>query len=124
MIATPIQSPTFINLGPQEKNICTQIITQSIDYFFKEHQMYRPSEEEKNQWIKIFPLLDSTRGALVKLKSAGVVRGEMGISSTPYPLYQTLIEFAVYSAFEDLKHLPLETRERANLEIDVFIVGP
>lgn len=66
--------------------------------------------------------LQKPLGAFVTLKKDNNLRGCIGIFETNRPLYQTIQEMTIASAFDDPRFPPVEQRELANIEIEISVL--
>jgi AmmeMemoRadiSam system protein A len=64
------------------------------------------------------------RGAFVTLKKDGALRGCIGFSSPVAPLYQMIIQAAVFAAFRDPRFDPVTSAELKDLEIEISVLTP
>lgn len=62
------------------------------------------------------------RGAFVTLKKDGALRGCIGFSSPVAPLYQTIIQAAVFAAVRDTRFDPVTFAELKDLEIEISVL--
>jgi AmmeMemoRadiSam system protein A len=69
------------------------------------------------------PILKQHYGIFVTLKTAGNLRGCIGIIASDKPLPETVAEFAVRSASFDPRFAPIGPAELSRLEIDISILG-
>ena len=69
-------------------------------------------------------ILKEKRGAFVTLKKDGCLRGCIGYIEAKKPLYKTIEEMAVASAFHDPRFSPLRRDELKNLTIEISILSP
>jgi AmmeMemoRadiSam system protein A len=63
-------------------------------------------------------------GAFVTLKKGGALRGCIGHIAASRPLFETVREVAVSSAFEDPRFPPLEKQEWSGIRIEISVLSP
>lgn len=64
------------------------------------------------------------RGAFVTLKKEGRLRGCIGFIEPIMPLYQAVIQAALFAAFRDTRFSPLRSSELKDLEIEISVLSP
>ena len=64
------------------------------------------------------------RGAFVTLRTDGSLRGCIGFSCPVAPLYQTIIQAAVFAAAKDSRFDPVTSAELKDLEIEISVLTP
>lgn len=69
-------------------------------------------------------VLKEKKGAFVTLKKHDHLRGCIGYIEARRPLYQTVVEMALASAFDDPRFLPLKPDEFKNITIEISILSP
>jgi AmmeMemoRadiSam system protein A len=70
------------------------------------------------------PVLEEPRGAFVTIHKKGSLRGCIGIVEAIKPLWQTVREMAVASAFQDPRFPPLEKNEYDEIDIEISAMSP
>lgn len=70
------------------------------------------------------PNLLRKRGAFVTLKKKGALRGCIGFSEPVLPLYQSVIQAAIFAASRDPRFPPVSPSELPDLEIEISVLGP
>lgn len=68
--------------------------------------------------------LQIKRGAFVTLKKKGALRGCIGFIKPVAPLYQTVIQAALYAAVKDSRFNPVQLSELEGLEIEISVLTP
>jgi len=68
--------------------------------------------------------LSGHQGAFVTLHIHGELRGCIGAFTSQQPLYETIQEMALASAFEDPRFPPLDKRELASIDIEISVLSP
>jgi len=68
--------------------------------------------------------LKEFRGAFVTLHKRGSLRGCIGYVEPIKPLYQTVREMALASAFQDPRFPPVSSGELEELEIEISVMSP
>lgn len=69
-------------------------------------------------------ILKENRGAFVTLKKNGRLRGCIGYIEAKRPLYETVREMAVASAFNDPRFPPLRRDELKHLALEISVLAP
>jgi AmmeMemoRadiSam system protein A len=69
-------------------------------------------------------VLEQPCGAFVTLHKQGALRGCIGLVQAVKPLYQTVREMAVASAFDDPRFPPLRKDEFDDLELEISVMSP
>jgi len=80
------------------------------------------SGKELPQFISPFQRLEETRGVFVTLKKDDKLRGCIGFVMGVKPLYQTVREVAVASAFQDPRFSPLKEDELKDTVIEISVM--
>lgn len=70
------------------------------------------------------PAFYEKRGAFVSLHKKGQLRGCIGNLFSEKPLYQTIMEMAIASSFEDPRFPPLTKKELPEIDIEISVLGP
>ena len=78
---------------------------------------FRSSEPESR-------VLREKRGAFVTLKTAGNLRGCIGMIRAAKPLYEVVAEMAQAAAFEDPRFAPLSEEDLDDLHIEISVLSP
>jgi AmmeMemoRadiSam system protein B/AmmeMemoRadiSam system protein A len=104
------------SLSRDEKDELLRIARVSISQFLKEKKfpVFNP--------VNI--ILLTKKGAFVTLKKEGRLRGCIGFIEPIRPLYKTVIQAALYAAFQDTRFLPVTTQELNSLEIEISVLSP
>ena len=68
--------------------------------------------------------LSAPRGAFVTLHKKGALRGCIGIVEALKPLWETVSEMALASAFSDPRFPPLGREEYDDIEIEISAMSP
>jgi hypothetical protein len=108
--------PPEFALNLEEKQELLQLARSSIETFLLKEKIlhYQP----KN------PKFLERKGAFVTLKKKGRLRGCIGFIRPYLPLYQTVIQAAIYAACKDQRFSPLSQPELRNIEIEISILSP
>ncbi|MFQ6039010.1 MAG: AmmeMemoRadiSam system protein B, partial [Candidatus Aminicenantales bacterium] len=114
LIPEPEERPLF--LTDEEKEELLDLATQAIrDYVRKKKTA--PHQPES-------PRLLEKRGAFVTLKKRGRLRGCIGFVEPHFPLYQAVIQAAVYAACQDPRFPPLAPDELDEVDVEVSVLSP
>ena len=108
--------PPGFALTPEEKEELLQLAHSSIETFLLQKRIldYQPQN----------PKFLEKKGAFVTLKEGGSLRGCIGFIKPFLPLYQAVIQAAIYAACKDQRFLPLSPRELKDIEIEISILSP
>lgn len=110
------QSGESFTLSSDNKKELLQLAHAAISSFIKSGQVidYRSQN----------PLLLTKKGAFVTLKKKGLLRGCIGFIEPVAPLYQTIIQAAIYAASRDARFTPVSPSEIRDLEIEISVLSP
>jgi AmmeMemoRadiSam system protein A len=70
------------------------------------------------------PHLAELRGAFTTLHLRGHLRGCVGYIIAAHPLWRTVAETAVASAFEDTRFVPVSAEEATHLRMEISVLSP
>jgi AmmeMemoRadiSam system protein B/AmmeMemoRadiSam system protein A len=114
-VTTRDEAPQF-TLSREEKKELIEIAKRSIATYVQEMSFldYHPQSTA----------LLAKKGAFVTLKKNGHLRGCVGFVSPVLPLFQTVIQAAVYSACKDSRFPPVTDEELDLLEVEISILSP
>jgi AmmeMemoRadiSam system protein B/AmmeMemoRadiSam system protein A len=99
-----------------EKKELLKLAREAVVEFVEKNKVL--SYETKN------PRFISPKGAFVTLRKRGALRGCIGFIEPVLPLYQAVIQTAIYAASEDQRFLPVSTNELPELEYEVSVLTP
>ncbi len=68
--------------------------------------------------------LREKRGVFVSLHRKGQLRGCIGNLVSEKPLFQTVMDMAIASSFEDPRFPPLTKKELPEIDIEISVLGP
>ena len=68
--------------------------------------------------------LETRKGAFVTLRKSGTLRGCIGFVDPVLPLYQTVMQAAIYAALRDPRFQAVRTEELENIEIEISVLSP
>ncbi|MCK4337219.1 MAG: AmmeMemoRadiSam system protein A, partial [Candidatus Aminicenantes bacterium] len=104
------------SLSRDEKDELLRTARVSISQFLKEQKfpVFNP----------VNVILLTKKGAFVTLKKDGRLRGCIGFIEPIRPLYQTVVQAALYAAFRDKRFLPVTPQELNSLEIEISVLSP
>ena len=108
-------APEF-SLAPEEKKELLHIAREAIKLLIRENKLlnYEPQ----------YPNLLTKKGAFVTLKKKGLLRGCIGFIEPVLPLYQTVVQAALYAAYKDQRFPPVTTDELKDLEVEISVLSP
>lgn len=109
------ENPDF-SLSLSEKNELLQIASSAIELFIKEKNTlsYQPQNSG----------LLAKKGAFVTLRKNSRLRGCIGFIEPVMPLYQAVIQAAVFAASQDDRFLPVTSTELPALDIEISVLSP
>ncbi len=104
------------DLGSTEKKELLVIARSAIEAFVLEKKVldYQPQST----------VLMTLKGAFVTIKKKGHLRGCIGFIRPALPLYQTVIQAAIYAASRDQRFPPLSADELPQVEIEISVLTP
>ena len=109
-------SETSFSLSPEEKKELLQLARSAISSYVKENKVINAKSQN--------PLLLTKKGAFVTLKKNGMLRGCIGFIEPVAPLYQTVIQAAIYAASKDVRFPPVSPSEIRDLEVEISVLSP
>jgi MEMO1 family protein len=104
-------------LNDSEKKEALKIARETIEYYFENHgakKEFSPKEKIFNQKL----------GAFVTLHKNGNLRGCIGNIIGYEPLWETIRDMAIESAFGDPRFSPLKKDEFDDVEIEISVLSP
>lgn len=108
-------APEF-SLTPEEKKELLYIAREAIRLLIRENKLLNYEPQYSN--------LSFSKGAFVTLKKKGQLRGCIGFAEPVLPLYQTVIQAALYAAYRDQRFPPVRAEELKDLEIEISVLSP
>jgi len=104
------------SLTPSEKKELIQLARRAIEQFTLEKKIlnYQPQNAT----------LRTLKGVFVTIKKYGRLRGCIGFIEPIMPLYQAVIQAAIYAACRDPRFSPLSPNELKHLEIEISVLSP
>lgn len=109
-------SQTEVFLREEEKKELLRLARASIRNFLKKKREVEYSPKSSGLLLE--------RGAFVTLKKDGALRGCIGFSSPVAPLYQTVIQSAVFAAGRDARFEPVTDAELRDIKIEISVLSP
>jgi len=103
-------------LSEEEKKELLRLARTSIINFLKKKREVEYSPKNSRLLLE--------RGAFVTLKKDGVLRGCIGFSSPVAPLFQTIIQAAVFAAVRDTRFEPVTVSELKGINIEISVLTP
>jgi AmmeMemoRadiSam system protein B/AmmeMemoRadiSam system protein A len=109
-------APEEFSLAPEEKKELLHIAREAIKLLIRENKLlnYEPQ----------YPNLLVNKGAFVTLKKRGQLRGCIGFIEPVLPVYQTVIQAALYAASRDQRFPPVTAEELKSLEVEISVLSP
>jgi AmmeMemoRadiSam system protein A len=105
-----------MDLTEEDKNTLAYIVKKTIQC--KLDQKILPVFQVVSEPVK------ENRGAFVTLKKNGRLRGCIGYIEAKRPLYETVREMAIASAFNDPRFPPLKRDELPHLTLEISVLTP
>jgi AmmeMemoRadiSam system protein A len=104
------------SLSEKEKKELLQLAYTTIRKYVRENKFpeYKPEGS---------PLLQN-RGAFVTITKHGLLRGCIGFIEPMMPLYQAVMEAAVYAACRDSRFRPVAVDELDSLNVEISVLTP
>lgn len=103
-------------LTEKEKNVLIDILKKTIQCKLDGEIAHEFQVESET--------LQEKRGAFVTLKKDGRLRGCIGYIEAKKPLYRTVEEMAIASAFNDPRFAPLKRDELKHLTLEISVLSP
>lgn len=105
-----------IDLTADEKKELLSLARKAIENYLKTGELliYTPTN----------PKFFEQKGAFVTIKENGELRGCIGFIEPIFPLYQSIIQAAVYAATQDPRFPPLQKNELPKVEIEISVLSP
>jgi hypothetical protein len=112
---SPSASAPF-ELNEQEKQELLHLAREAITIFLRDKKLpnYSPAS----------PRLLKKKGVFVTLRKRGSLRGCIGFIESNLPLYQTVIQAAIYAAVKDIRFTPVSLDELPEIDIEISILSP
>ena len=110
-----VSQPEF-SLSLAEKKELLQLARLAIEKFILEKKILNYQTQDSKLLTK--------KGAFVTLKKSGRLRGCIGFIEPVLPLYQTVIQAAIYAAYRDQRFPPVSPEEINHLEIEISVLSP
>jgi MEMO1 family protein len=110
------QPAAEFSLSAEEKKELLKLARKAVEQYVVEGKMINDKTEDGN--------LMSERGAFVTLKKGGELRGCIGFIEPVAPLWDTVIQTAVYAASEDPRFTPVARDELKDLEYEISVLTP
>lgn len=104
------------SLSSEEKGELLLLARSSIETFLLKNKILDYQTQN--------PKFLEKRGAFVTLKKRGILRGCIGFIRPYMPLYQTVIQAAIYAACKDQRFIPLSAKELKDIEIEISVLSP
>jgi len=110
------QPAAEFSLSNEEKKELLRLARQTVETYVAEKKVVPSETKDAN--------LLSERGAFVTLKKGGELRGCIGFIEPVAPLWDTVIQTAVYAATEDPRFTPVTPEELKDLEYEISVLTP
>ncbi|MCK4429710.1 MAG: AmmeMemoRadiSam system protein B, partial [Candidatus Aminicenantes bacterium] len=105
-----------LTLSSEEKKELLRLAHAAINLFIRENKIFNYKTQNPN--------LLTEKGAFVTLKKGGRLRGCIGFIEPALPLYQTVIQAAIYAACRDARFIPVSPHEIKDLKIEISVLSP
>ncbi|MFW6129489.1 MAG: AmmeMemoRadiSam system protein B [Candidatus Aminicenantaceae bacterium] len=103
-------------LSKKEKKELINLASHAIDEYVKNKTVLDYDTQNTH--------LAKKRGAFVTLKKNGLLRGCIGFIEPISPLYETVLQAAIYAACKDARFPPVSASELDELEIEISVLSP
>lgn len=106
----------LFSLTSEEKKELLNLAREAIENYLEKGELltYNP----------LNPKFLEPKGGFVTLKENGELRGCIGFIEPLFPLYQTIIQAAVYAATQDPRFAAVRKNELSKVEIEISILSP
>lgn len=108
-------APEF-TLSSEEKSALLQIARSAITLLIQENKILDYKAQNTTLLAK--------RGVFVTLRKKGSLRGCIGFIKPILPLYQTVIQAAIYAATRDVRFPPVSSLELKDIDIEISVLTP
>lgn len=109
-------TPPVFELNEPEKQQLLHLAREAITLFLREKKLPNYSPDS--------PRLKEKKGVFVTLRKKGRLRGCIGFIESTLPLYQTVIQAAIYAAVKDIRFNPVSLDELPDIDIEISILSP
>lgn len=103
-------------LSVEEKKELLSLARKAIEHYLNTGELLNYTTDH--------PRFMEPRGAFVTIKEYGELRGCIGFVEPLFPLYQTIIQAAIYAATQDPRFPPLRKSELSRIEIEISVLTP
>jgi AmmeMemoRadiSam system protein B/AmmeMemoRadiSam system protein A len=103
-------------LTKEEKKELLQLARSTIELFVLENRIPEYNTENTK--------LIEKKGAFVTLKKNGRLRGCIGFIEPRFPLYQSIMQTAIYATCRDTRFPPVRKDELEELEVEISVLSP
>ena len=110
------ESQTGFTLTADDKKELLSLARRSVERYVRDGKLLEYATENPN--------LKAPRGAFVTLTEGGSLRGCIGFTESKFPLYETVMQVAIYAATEDPRFRPVNQAELKRLEYEVSVLTP
>jgi len=110
------QAAAEFSLSKEEKSELLRLARRTVETYVAEKKVVGAETQDVN--------LLTERGAFVTLKKRGDLRGCIGFIEPVAPLWETVIQTAIYAASEDPRFTPVTAEELKELEYEISVLTP
>ena len=110
------QPAAEFSLTKEEKGELLRLARQAVETYVSEKKVVGAETQDAT--------LLSERGAFVTLKKKGELRGCIGFIEPVAPLWDTVIQTAIYAASEDPRFTPVSPEELRELQYEISVLTP
>ena len=103
-------------LTADDKKELLSLARRSVDLYIREGKLVEYATENPN--------LKAPRGAFVTLTEEGTLRGCIGFTEPRFPLYETVMQAALYAATEDPRFRAVNRPELKRIEYEISVLTP
>jgi AmmeMemoRadiSam system protein B/AmmeMemoRadiSam system protein A len=103
-------------LAEDDKKELLSLARRSVELYVREGKLLATATENPN--------LKAPRGAFVTLTEGGTLRGCIGFTEPRFPLYETVMQAAIYAATEDPRFRAVNRLELERLDYEISVLTP
>ncbi len=109
-------SQSAFALTADDKKELLSLARRAVELYVREGKLLDDATENPN--------LKAPRGAFVTLTEGGTLRGCIGFTEPRFPLYETVMQAAIYAATEDPRFRAVNRLELERLDYEISVLTP
>ncbi len=109
-------SQSAFALTADDKKELLSLARRAVELYVREGKLLDDATENPN--------LKAPRGAFVTLTEGGTLRGCIGFTEPRFPLYETVMQAAIYAATEDPRFRAVNCLELERLDYEISVLTP